>query len=61
MNPADLDAAIAAATASADALQAAFKASGPVESMILIPLVQQAAQAVNTLQALKAAIREAQQ
>jgi len=59
MNPTDLDAAISSNIFSLDMLQAALKASGPVEAMILLPLIKQAADIVNTLQTLKSALREA--
>lgn len=60
MNPADLDAAISSNTFSLEMLQSALKASGPVEAMILLPLIKQAADIVNTLQSLKSALMEAQ-
>ena len=61
MNPADLDAAISSNTFSLDMLRAALKASGPVEAMVLMPLIQKAAEIVNTLEQLKTALREVQQ
>lgn len=59
MNPADLSRAIACAAAQVDALRATLAAAGPVEALILLPLIAQAQSILNALEALKSAIGDA--
>ena len=61
MNPADLDAAISSQTFAADLLRKTLAVAGPVEALILLPLIAQAQGVVNTLVALKSALRESAQ
>lgn len=59
MNPHDLGAAISSNTFSLDMLRETLKAAGPVESMILMSLIRQASEIVDTLNQLNSALREA--
>ena len=59
MNPADLTRAIACAAAQVDALRAALAVAGPVEALILLPLIAQAQSILNALEALKSALGDA--
>ena len=59
MNPTDLTRAISCAAAQVDALRATLAAAGPVEALILLPLIAQAQSIMNSLEALKSALRDA--
>ena len=59
MNPADLSRAISCAAAQVDALRATLAIAGPVEALILLPLIAQAQSILNALEALKSALRDA--
>lgn len=61
MNPSDLDAAISSNTFGLDLLRKTMAVAGPVEAIILMPLIKQAAEIVNTLEQLKLALRESNQ
>lgn len=56
-NPFDLSRAIHAAAANVDALVAAHSACGPVESIILLPLIKQARESLNTLIGIRDALQ----
>ena len=58
MNPADLDAAISANIFACEMIVKSLAVSGPVEAMILMPLIERAQNTILTLQQLKAALRE---
>lgn len=58
MNPNDTTRAISCAAAQVDALRAMLAISGPVEAMILMPLIGQAQGILNTLEQLKNALQE---
>jgi len=58
MNPQDTDRAIAALAQAVDALRDMHKVCSAVESMILLPLIRQTQTDLDTLQQLKAALRE---
>jgi ABC-type transporter Mla MlaB component len=60
MNPADTTRAISCAAAQVDALRATLACSGPVEAMVLMPLIAQAQSILNTLEQLKTALQEVQ-
>jgi hypothetical protein len=60
MNPSDLDRAITCATYQIDILKLTLGLAGPVEAMILMPLIANAQSSLNTLQQLKSALREVQ-
>ena len=59
MNPADLDAAISANIFACEMIVKSLAVSGPVEAMILMPLIEHSQNTILTLQQLKAALREA--
>ena len=59
MNPADLSRAISCAAAQVDALRATLATTGPVEALILLPLIAQAQSILNALEALKSALGDA--
>jgi hypothetical protein len=58
MNSIDLTRAARRAAAQIDALQACLEVAGPVEAMILMPLIAQAVSILNTLEQLRAALKE---
>ena len=58
MAPKDTDRAILELTQAVDALRETHKVASAVESMILIPLIRQTQDSLNTLQQLKSALRE---
>ncbi len=60
MNPNDTTRAISCAAAQVDALRATLACSGPVEAMVLMPLIAQAQSILNTLEQLKDALQEVQ-
>mgnify|MGYP001383635771 CR=1 FL=1 len=60
MNPNDTTRAISCAAAQVDALRATLACSGPVEAMVLMPLIAQAQSILNTLEQLKTALQEVQ-
>lgn len=60
MNPNDTTRAISCAAAQVDALRATLACSGPVEAMVLMPLIAQAQSILNTLEQLKTALQEGQ-
>lgn len=60
MNPNDTTRAISCAAAQVDALRATLACSGPVEAMVLMPLISQAQSILDTLEQLKSALREVQ-
>jgi hypothetical protein len=60
MNPQDLDRAISCAAHQINVLLATLAAAGPVEAIILMPIISQAHNILNTLQQLKSALREVQ-
>ncbi len=60
MNHADTSRAIACAAANIDSLRATLAIAGPLEAMILMPLISQAQGILNTLEQLKSALREVQ-
>ena len=59
MHPQDLDRAIQAAAAMVDSLRASLKASDPVSSMVIMPMISDAARILLQLESLKSALREA--
>ena len=59
MHPQDLDRAIQAAAAMVDSLRASLQASDPVSSMVIMPMISDAARILSQLEALKSALREA--
>ncbi len=59
MHPQDLDSAIKSAAAMVDSLRASLKASDPVSSMVIMPMISDAARILSQLEALKSALREA--
>ena len=60
MNPNDTTRAISCAAAQVDALRLTLALAGPVEAMILMPLIAQAQGILNTLEQLKTALQEVQ-
>ncbi len=59
MHPQDLDRAIQSAADMVDSLRASLKASDPVSSMVIMPMISDAARILSQLEALKSALREA--
>lgn len=59
MNPADISISISASADQVDALRAALAVAGPVEALILLPLIAQAQSILNALEALKSALGDA--
>lgn len=59
MHPQDLDRAIQSTAATVDSLRASLKASDPVSSMVIMPMISDAARILSQLEALKSALREA--
>ena len=59
MHPQDLDRAIQAAAAMVDSLRASLQASDPVSSMVIMPMISDAARILSQLESLKSALREA--
>ena len=57
MNPSDLADSISACTFSLDRLKMSLTASGPVAALVLMPLVRNAAEILNTLEQLKSALK----
>ena len=57
MAPQDTDRAISALTQAVDALRETLKVSNAVEAIILIPLIRQTQDSLNTLQQLKSALK----
>lgn len=58
MNPADLDAAISANIFACEMIVKSLAVSGPVEAMILMPLIEHSQNTILALQQLKSALRE---
>lgn len=59
MHPQDLDRAIQSDAAMVDSLRTSLKASDPVSSMAIMPMISDAARVLSQLEALKSALREA--
>lgn len=59
MHPQDLDRAIQSAAAMVNSLRVSLKASDPVSSMVIMPMISDAARILSQLETLKSALREA--